>query len=59
MLTLKDVRTMVTGNYEGRVLTMKLIQKEEILMKELIDKSISGGCTLFHFPITGTRQLFI
>lgn len=41
MLTLKDVRTMVTGNYEGRVLTLKQIQKEEILMKEIIDKSTS------------------
>ena len=41
MLTLKEVRTMVTGNYEGRVLTLKQIQKEEILMKEIIDKSTS------------------
>lgn len=41
MLTLKEVRAMVTGKYEGRVLTLKQIQKEEILMKEMVDQNTS------------------
>lgn len=38
MLTLKEVRSMVSENYKGRVLTRKQLQEKEIVVKEKIDK---------------------
>ena len=38
MLTLKEVRSMVSENYKGRVLTRKQLQEKEIVVKEKIYK---------------------
>lgn len=38
MLTLKEVRSMISENYKGRMLTRKQLQEKEIVVKEKIDK---------------------